>query len=141
MTKRALITGITGQDGSYLAELLLEKGYDVFGVVGPYPGDFLTWAEQFEGRLVPVDADLTDMESLLAVVERSAPDEVYNLAAMSWVGSSWEGALQTTDINAVGVLRILEALRQLVPEARFCQARRKVSCAASSAVSASPHMR
>jgi len=121
-TKRALITGVAGQDGTYLSELLLAKGYDIYGVTGPYPGQFHEWAGQHEGRVFPVDADLTDMESLLAAVELSRPDEVYNFAAQSSVGSSWTQAVATTEVNAVGVLRILEALRELAPMARFFQA-------------------
>jgi GDPmannose 4,6-dehydratase len=122
MPKRALITGVAGQDGTYLSELLLGKGYEVYGVLGPYPGAFLEWAAQYEGRLFPVQADLTDMESLLRAVELSHPDEVYNFAAQSSVGDSWTEAVATTEVNAVGVLRLLEALRQLAPEARFFQA-------------------
>jgi len=122
VTKRALITGVAGQDGTYLSELLLAKGYDVYGVVGPYPGDFLEWAKQYEGRLIPVDADLTDMGSLLAAVELAKPDEVYNFAAQSSVGDSFDAAISTTEVNAVGVLRLLEALRVLAPDARFFQA-------------------
>jgi GDPmannose 4,6-dehydratase len=117
MAKRALITGVAGQDGTYLSELLIGKGYDVFGVVGPEPGAFLDWAKQFGGRLHAVEANLTSMESLLAAVETARPDEVYNLAAQSW-----EDALQTTDVNAVGVLRLLEAVRTCAPAARFFQA-------------------
>jgi GDPmannose 4,6-dehydratase len=122
MKKRALITGVAGQDGMYLTELLVSQGYEVFGVVGPEPGAFLGWAATFEGRVKPVAADLTEMASLLAAIDVSRPDEVYNLAAHSWVAASWEGALQTTDVNAVGVLRLLEAIRTVHPDARFCQA-------------------
>ncbi len=122
MTRRALITGIAGQDGTYLSELLLGKGYEVYGVVGPYPGKFLEWARQHEGQLHAIDANMTDMESLLAAVEVSRPDEVYNFAAMSSVGDSWTDALETTEVNAVGVLRLLEALHELKPDARFFQA-------------------
>ena len=122
MTKRALITGVAGQDGTYLSELLLGKGYEVWGVVGPQPGAFLTWAEQFDGRLHPIDADMTDMASLLVAVEVSAPDEVYNFAAQSSVSDSFDAAIATTEVNAVGVLRLLEALRTLAPHARFFQA-------------------
>jgi len=122
MTKRALITGVAGQDGTYLSELLLGKGYEVYGVVGPYPGAFFEWAKQYEGRLFPIDADLADMESLLAAVELSMPDEVYNFAAQSSVADSFDAAISTTEVNAVGVLRILEALRTLKPDARFFQA-------------------
>ncbi len=122
MTKRALITGVAGQDGTYLSELLLGKGYQVYGIVGPYPGRFLEWAKQYEGRLFPIDADLTNMESLLAAVETARPDEVYNFAAQSSVGDSWTEAIATTEVNAVGVLRLLEALHELAPQARFFQA-------------------
>lgn len=123
MAKRALITGVAGQDGSYLAELLLDRGYEVFGIVGPVLGDLLDTAIAKGGsRLHLLDGDLSDMESLLACVEDARPDEVYNLAAMSFVGESWAQALKTTDINAVGVLRLLEALRKAAPDARFMQA-------------------
>ncbi len=122
MSRRALITGVAGQDGTYLTELLLGKGYEVFGVPGPFPNDFAGTVAANPGRVHSIDADLADMESLLAAVEASRPDEVYNFAAQSSVGDSWAGALATTEINAVGVLRLLEALRRLAPEARFFQA-------------------
>jgi GDPmannose 4,6-dehydratase len=123
MTRRALITGVAGQDGTYLTELLLDRGYDVYGIVGPVMGDLLPpIAERAGQRLHLLDGDLTDMDSLLAAIAAAKPDEVYNLAAMSFVGSSWEQALTTTDINAVGVLRLLEALRHECPGARFLQA-------------------
>jgi GDPmannose 4,6-dehydratase len=122
VTKRALITGVAGQDGTYLSELLLGKGYEVYGIPGPCPGAFVQWAEQFEGRLHLVDGDLKDVDSLFAAVEASRPDEVYNFAAQSSVGDSFESAIMTTEVNAVGVLRMLEALRQLAPDARFFQA-------------------
>lgn len=122
MTKRALITGVAGQDGTYLSELLLGKGYEVWGVLGPCPGAFVEWAQRFEGRLHPIEADLTDMSSLLAAVDVARPDEVYNFAAQSSVGDSFEQAIATTEVNAVGVLRLLETLRDLAPEARFFQA-------------------
>jgi GDPmannose 4,6-dehydratase len=123
MTRRALITGVAGQDGTYLTELLLDRSYDVYGIVGPVMGDLLPpIAERAGQRLHLLDGDLTDMDSLLAAIAAAKPDEVYNLAAMSFVGSSWEQALTTTDINAVGVLRLLEALRHECPGARFLQA-------------------
>jgi GDPmannose 4,6-dehydratase len=122
VTRRALITGIAGQDGTYLAELLLGKGYEVYGVVGPYPGHFPELAKRHPTGLFSVDADMTDVESLLAVVEESRPDEVYNLAAQSSVGDSFEDAIATTEVNAVGVLRLLEVLRRAAPAARFFQA-------------------
>jgi GDPmannose 4,6-dehydratase len=121
MTRRALITGAAGQDGTYLSRLLLDKGYEVYGVLGP---DVAMPASDVAGgpALIPVAADLTDMESLLAAVERSRPDEVYNFAAQSSVGDSWGAAIATTEVNAVGVLRMLEALRELAPQARVFQA-------------------
>lgn len=122
MTKRALITGIAGQDGTYLTELLLGKGYEVYGVPGPFPGTFAETVAENPGRVFSLEADLTDMPSLLAAVEASRPDEIYNFAAQSSVGDSWKDALATTEVNAVGVLRILEAMRQLAPDARFFQA-------------------
>lgn len=122
MPKRALITGIAGQDGTYLTEMLLAKGYEVFGVLGPCPGAFADRMGQYEGRLHLIEADLTDMASVLAAVETSAPAEVYNFAAQSSVGQSWSDALTTTDINAVGVLRLLEAIRAAAPHARVFQA-------------------
>jgi len=122
MSKRALITGVAGQDGTFLTELLLGKGYDVYGVTGPYLGGFDETVAQNAGRVFRLDADLTDMESLLAAVEASRPDEVYNFAAQSSVGDSFETAISTTEVNAVGVLRILEALRALRSDARFFQA-------------------
>jgi GDPmannose 4,6-dehydratase len=122
MTRRALITGVAGQDGTYLSELLLGKGYEVYGVVGPYPGSFPERAEASGGRLRAIDADLADMKSLLAAVEESKPDEVYNFAAQSSVGDSFDDAIATTEVNAVGVLRLLEALRQIAPQARMFQA-------------------
>jgi len=122
MTKRALITGVAGQDGTYLSELLLSKGYEVYGILGPAPGAFAQRVKQYEGRLHPIKADLTDMDSLLAAVDFSEPDEVYNFAAQSSVGDSFETAISTTEVNAVGVLRILEALRVLRSDARFFQA-------------------
>jgi len=122
MSKRALVTGVAGQDGTYLSELLLGKGYEVFGVAGPCPGTFPERVAASDGRLHAVDADLADMDSLLSAVEISRPDEVYNLAAQSSVGDSWDEAIATTEVNAVGVLRLLEALRQAAPRARFFQA-------------------
>lgn len=122
MTKRALITGVGGQDGTYLTRLLLEKGYEVWGVPGPYPGFFDGLLAENPGRVFSLEADMADMDSLVAAVDASRPNEVYNFAAQSSVGDSWVDALATTEVNAVGVLRLLEALRQLAPDARFFQA-------------------
>ena len=121
MTKRALITGVAGQDGRFLSELLLGKGYEVWGIVGPYPGTFLEWAQDFE-KLHPIDADLADMDSLLAAVETSRPDEVYNFAAISSVGESWDSAVLAAEVNGVGVVRLMEALRLMAPAAHMFQA-------------------
>ncbi|HEY6655111.1 MAG TPA: GDP-mannose 4,6-dehydratase [Solirubrobacterales bacterium] len=120
--KRALVTGITGQDGSYLAELLLEKGYEVHGLLhGSADGRF----ERLDGvidRITLHPGDLLDEHSLVGVLRRSSPDEVYNLAAMSSVAESWRLAVATAEYTAVGVTRLIEGIRQVCPEARFYQA-------------------
>jgi GDPmannose 4,6-dehydratase len=121
MSRRALVTGVAGQDGTYLTELLVGKGYEVYGLLGPDPGSFTAWAAGFGDAVRLLQGDLTDMASLLAAVEESKPDEVYNLAAMSFVGGSWERAVTTTDVNATGVVRLLEAVRELAPGSRFFQ--------------------
>ncbi len=120
--KSALITGITGQDGSYLAELLLEKGYEVWGTIRRKSGADLGNARHLAERVNFIGADMTDAVSLLSAVRRSQPDEVYNLAAQSFVAASWDQPLATTEINAVGVADLLEAIRAIKPEARFYQA-------------------
>jgi GDPmannose 4,6-dehydratase len=122
MPKRALITGITGQDGSYLAELLLEKDYEVHGLVRGAPDQPLERLAPFQDRLTLHAADLLDESSLLDVMSASSPDEVYNLAAMSSVSQSWNLAVATAEYTAVGVTRLLEAIRKVAPEARFYQA-------------------
>lgn len=122
MTKRALITGVAGQDGTYLADLLVAKGYQTFGVLGPAPGEFLDRIDAWGNAFVGVQADMTDAESLRAVVADARPDEVYNLAGISSVGKSWSQAELVADVNGVGVVRLLEAIRDLAPNARFCQA-------------------
>jgi GDPmannose 4,6-dehydratase len=122
MPKRALITGISGQDGSYLAELLLEKGYEVHGVVRDRSEERLWRLQGFVDRISLHLADLLDEPSLVAVLRESEPDEIYNLAAMSSVRRSWDEAVATAESTAVGVTRLLEAVRQIVPEARFYQA-------------------
>jgi len=122
MTKRALITGVAGQDGTYLSELLLGKGYEVYGMLGPAPGAFLEraagWGDSFHG----VHADMADAASLREVVMATKPDEVYNFAGISSVGQSWTQAELVANVNGVGVVRLLEAVRELAPAARFCQA-------------------
>ena len=120
--KRALITGITGQDGSYLAELLLEKGYQVFGTVRRSSTEHFERLEGFVDDIELLHADLLDQSSLTRAFEIAKPDEVYNLAAQSFVPTSWVEPTLTAQFTALGVTRVLEALRQVCPEARFYQA-------------------
>jgi GDPmannose 4,6-dehydratase len=124
MSKNALITGITGQDGAYLAELLLSKGYSVHGVLARRASDTLWRLRELDllERVNLIDADLIDLSSLIRAMEKSEASEVYNLAAQSFVGSSWGQPLLTAEITAVGALRILEAVRIANPKARFYQA-------------------
>lgn len=122
MTKVALITGITGQDGSYLAELLLEKGYEVYGIMRRKSSVDYGNIEHLEDKIKLIYADMTDIVSLINAVRISKPDEVYNLAAQSFVGTSWEQPVATADIDAIGALNILEAIRTVKPNARFYQA-------------------
>ena len=122
MQKRALITGITGQDGSYLAELLLEKGYDVFGVTRRSSTNSFDRIEHIIDRITLLSGDLLDEHSLVAAVRESQPDEIYNLAAQSFVPTSWAQAVLTAEFTAVGVTRMLEAMRAVKPDARFYQA-------------------
>jgi GDPmannose 4,6-dehydratase len=118
----ALITGITGQDGSYLAELLLEKGYQVFGVVRRTSQQGYQRIEHLLDQLELLPADLLDQHSLTGVVHDTKPDEVYNLGAQSYVPTSWTQPVLTGEFTALGVTRILEAVRLAHPEARFYQA-------------------
>ena len=120
--KKALITGITGQDGSYLAELLLEKGYEVYGIWRRKANVDYGNIAHLKDRLHLIYADMTDPASLIMAVQKSQPDEVYNLAAQSFVATSWDTPLSTGDINALGVTNILEAIRMVKPDARFYQA-------------------
>ncbi len=120
--KRALITGISGQDGSYLAELLLEKGYEVHGLVHGSTDRRFERLEAIVERLSLHSGDLLDESSLVDVLRQSQPDEVYNLAAMSSVAESWRLAVATAEYTAVGVTRLLEGIREVCPEARFYQA-------------------
>lgn len=122
MTKRALITGITGQDGSYLAELLLEKGYEVYGIMRRKSVVDYGNVEHIKDKIHFIYADMTDPISLINAMKISKVDEIYNLAAQSFVGTSWEQPLATADIDALGVTNILEAIRLVKPEARFYQA-------------------
>jgi len=121
--KRAMITGIYGQDGAYLAKLLLEKGYEVYGVSSRrvnQSSSNLDWLGVTGVNFV--NADMTDQSSLQNVVKFLRPDEIYNLAAMSFVGSSWETPVYTSNVNAMGVLYILEAVRNFCPHAKIYQA-------------------
>ncbi len=119
---KALITGITGQDGSYLAELLLEKGYEVVGVVRRTSHHSYERIEHLLDRIEIVPADLLDQHSLTVVLQDTRPDEVYNLAAQSYVPTSWSQPVLTGEFTALGVTRILEAVRLAHPTARFYQA-------------------
>jgi GDPmannose 4,6-dehydratase len=118
----ALITGITGQDGSYLAELLLEKGYEVYGLVRRLSTPNKSRISAIADRLVMLEGDLTDQSSLNLAVQTAMPDEVYNLAAQSFVATSWNQPMLTGDVTGLGVVRILEAVRHFCPTARFYQA-------------------
>ena len=120
--KRALITGISGQDGSYLAELLIEKGYEVHGLVHGSADRPFERLEPIADRLTLYPGDLLDEGSLVDVLRDSTPDEIYNLAAMSSVAESWRLAVATAEYTAVGVTRLLEGIRETCPEARFYQA-------------------
>lgn len=120
--KNALITGITGQDGSYLAELLLEKGYNVYGIMRRKAMLDYGNVEHLKDKINFIYADMTDIVSLINAMRRSNADEVYNLAAQSFVQTSWEQPIATADIDAVGVTNMLEAVRIVKPSARFYQA-------------------
>jgi GDPmannose 4,6-dehydratase len=119
---KALITGVTGQDGSYLAELLLSKGYEVVGVVRRTSHHSYERIEHLLDRIEVVAADLLDQHSLTVVLQDTQPDEVYNLAAQSYVPTSWSQPVLTGEFTALGVTRILEAVRLVHPTARFYQA-------------------
>jgi len=121
-TKTALITGITGQDGSYLAEFLLAKGYRVCGMVRRASSENFQRIEHVRDRLTLLQGDLLDQTSISSVLEQACPDEIYNLAAMSFVPASWQQPVLTAEFTALGVTRILAAMRQVCPKARFYQA-------------------
>jgi len=121
--KRALITGINGMDGSHLADLLLEKGYEVYGMERRTSSPNRTNTSHLEGKITFVNGDLTDQNSLVRCLKESNPHEVYNLGAMSFVGESWNTPEQTGDVNGMGVLRMLEAIRESeIKDVRFYQA-------------------
>jgi GDPmannose 4,6-dehydratase len=122
MTKKALVTGITGQDGSYLADLLLSQGYEVIGMVRRSSTVNFGRIESFQDRITLAHGDLLDQMSLLDIMREHEPDEVYNLAAQSFVPVSWKQPVLTGEFTALGVTRMLEAVRTVVPKARFYQA-------------------
>src|SRR5512132_2393417 len=122
MARTALITGITGQDGSYLAEFLLEKGYRVVGMVRRASTENFERIAHLRDRIELRQADLLDQLSLIGLVKDVQPEEIYNLAAQSFVPTSWEQPMLTAEFDAVGVTRMLEAMRSAAPEARFYQA-------------------
>ena len=119
---KALITGITGQDGSYLAELLLEKGYEVHGIMRRKSVIDYGNVDHIKDKINFIYADMTDVVSLISAMKTSQADEVYNLAAQSFVATSWEQPIATADIDALGVTHMLEAIRIVKPECRFYQA-------------------
>ena len=124
VTKSALITGITGQDGAYLAQLLLTKGYTVFGLLARRSTDTL-WRLRYLGidsQVQLIEGDLTDLSSVIRAMEKSEATEVYNLGAQSFVGTSWDQPILTTQVTGVGALNVLEAIRMTHKEARFYQA-------------------
>ncbi|MGH2911234.1 MAG: GDP-mannose 4,6-dehydratase [Solirubrobacteraceae bacterium] len=120
--RSALVTGITGQDGSFLAELLLEKGYDVHGMVRRASTEKFDRIEHIRDRITLHQGDLLDQRSLVDALRASKPQEIYNLAAMSFVAVSWIQPTLTAEFTGVGVTRMLEAMREVCPEARFYQA-------------------
>jgi GDPmannose 4,6-dehydratase len=122
MRKRAVITGITGQDGSYLAELLLEKGYEVFGFVRRSSIDTSDRISHLLGQIRFLQADLLDQSSIIGALKEAAPQELYNLAAQSFVPTSWNQPVLTGEFTALGVTRMLEAIRTVDPSIRFYQA-------------------
>ncbi len=119
---KALITGITGQDGSYLAELLLDKGYEVHGMVRRSSTEQFERIEHLRERITLHQGDLRDPRSLVDTLREARPDEIYNLAAMSYVAASWVQPTLTAEFTGTGVTRLLEAMREVCPEARFYQA-------------------
>jgi GDPmannose 4,6-dehydratase len=122
MRRRALITGVTGQDGSYLSELLLEKGYEVYGLVRRSSVDTIDRIAHLVDRITFIQADLLDQSSLISALRQGRPQEVYNLAAQSFVPTSWHQPVLTAEFTALGVTRMLEAIRTIDPDIRFYQA-------------------
>src|SRR5262245_9214085 len=124
MAKRAFITGVTGQDGAYLTKLLLSKGYEVYGLVARR-ASVMSWRLEelgVLGDLRLVEGDIADVSSLVRVLQETRPEEIYNLAAQSFVGTSWGQPILTAQVTGVGVLNLLEAMRVVNPRMRFYQA-------------------
>ncbi|MEN3009741.1 MAG: GDP-mannose 4,6-dehydratase [Candidatus Bipolaricaulaceae bacterium] len=122
MSKTAFITGITGQDGSYLAELLLEKGYQVYGLVRRTSSPNYDRIKHVLDRVILLEGDLTDFTSLQVALDTAQPDEIYNLAAQSFVGTSWKQPILTGDVTGLGAVRLFEAARWVCPKAKIYQA-------------------
>ncbi|SDF58414.1 GDPmannose 4,6-dehydratase [Methanolobus vulcani] len=122
MSKNALITGISGQDGSYLAELLLDKGYNVYGILRRLSSPNTSRIDHIINSIELIQGDITDQSSLNEAMRVSDPDEVYNLAAQSFVGTSWNQPVHTADVTGIGVVRVLEAVKHLAPSAHMYQA-------------------
>jgi len=122
--KRALITGVTGQDGAYLSQLLLNKGYDVYGLLARRGSDTLWRLRELKivDQLQLIDGDLIDLSSLIRAMQKSQADEVYNLGAQSFVATSWQQPVLTAEVVGIGAINVLEAVRTVNPEARFYQA-------------------
>jgi GDPmannose 4,6-dehydratase len=120
--RRALITGITGQDGSYLSEFLLDKGYQVYGLVRRTSHNPWERIAHLEGHVQLVSGDITDLSSLIRVLEQTQPDEIYNLAAQSFVGESFQSPLATSQIDGLGAMNLFEAVRLVLPRAKVYQA-------------------
>ena len=138
MAKKALITGVTGQDGSYLADLLLEKDYEVYGMVRRSSMEKFDRIEHIKDRIQIRQADLLDQYSIIKIIEEVQPDEVYNLAAMSFVPTSWDQPVLTAEFTAIGVTRMLEAIRARQPEASVSTRPPPARCSARSARSPRP---
>ena len=122
MSKVALITGVTGQDGSYLAELLLSKGYDVYGIIRRLSSPNTAKIAHIINDINIIDGDMTDQSSLITALKECKPEEIYNLAAQSFVGTSFRQPVLTADVNGLGVIRLLEAAKSIVPDSRIYQA-------------------
>jgi len=122
MPKRAFLTGVTGQDGSFLAELLLKKGYEVYGLIRRKSVENYDNIQAILPRITLIEGDLTDQISLNKAVKKVVPDEVYNLGALSFVGTSWTQPIQMTETTGMGALRLLEATKEYTPKAKFYQA-------------------